>query len=64
MKVLSELEIINSNVLYLTYRIDKISAQQKTLDAKDYYGDTDNNSSSDKVSTENSESTELSEQDN
>ncbi len=60
----SMLEVINSNVLYLTYRIDKISAQQKTLDAKEYYGNTDNRTDSDKVSTENSESAELSESDN
>ncbi len=48
LKVLAELEVINSNVLYLTYRIDKISAQQKTLDSKEYYddyGSSDNNSS-------------------
>ncbi len=37
LKVLAELKIINSNVLYLTYRVDKISAQQKTLDAKEFY---------------------------
>ncbi len=36
-KIIDELSVINSNVLYLTYKIDKISATQKTLDAKDYY---------------------------
>ncbi len=38
-KIIDELTVINSNVLYLTYRIDKISATQKTLDADDYYSD-------------------------
>ncbi len=50
LKVLAELKIINSNVLYLTYKIDKISAQQKTLDAKEFYeedGSPDNNPESD-----------------
>ncbi len=55
LKVLAELKIINSNVLYLTYRIDKISATQKTLDAKEFYdtsqeddhGTSDNNQQSD-----------------
>ncbi len=41
LKVLAELEIINSNVLYLTYKIDKISAQQKTLDAQEFYQEDD-----------------------
>ncbi len=39
LKALAELEIINSNVLYLTYKIDKISVQQKTLDAQEFYQD-------------------------
>ncbi len=39
LKVLAELKIINSNVLYLTYKVDKISAQQKTLDAQEFYDD-------------------------
>ncbi len=45
-EIQSSLKIINSNVLYLTYRIDKISAVQKTIDAKDFYdqdGSSDNN---------------------
>ncbi len=56
LKVLAELEVINSNVLYLTYRIDKISAQQKTLDSQEYYedyGTSDNNPDSEAVPVDN-----------
>ncbi len=49
--ILDNLKIINSNVLYLTYRIDKISAVQKTIDAKDFYdGTSDNNQGTDEAS--------------
>ncbi len=45
--VMDELKVINSNVLYITYRIDKFNAQQQTLDAKEFYdGTPDNNSES------------------
>ncbi len=47
--VMKELKVINSNVLYVTYRIDKLIAKQQTLDAKEFYDDgpSDNNSESD-----------------
>lgn len=35
--VMDELKVINSNVLYITYRIDKFNAKQQTLDANAYY---------------------------
>ncbi len=43
--VMDELKVINSNVLYITYRIDKFNARQQTLDAKEFYEDgaSDNN---------------------
>ncbi len=37
LKVLAELKIINSNILYITYRVDKLIVQQKTLDAAEFY---------------------------
>ncbi len=50
-EIQSSLKIINSNVLYLTYRIDKISATQKTMDAKEFYdGASDNNQGTDETS--------------
>ncbi len=41
--VINELKVINSNVLYVTYQVDKLKAKQQTLDAREYYGpDNDN----------------------
>ncbi len=45
---MDELKVINSNVLYITYRIDKFNAKQQTLEAKEFYdGSSDNNPESD-----------------
>ncbi len=44
----AKLDVISKNVLYITYKVDKISTYQKTLDSNEYYeekqdGSTDNN---------------------
>ncbi len=52
--VMDELKVINSNVLYITYRIDKFNAQQQSLDAKEFYdGDSNNNPTTSEDSTGN-----------
>ncbi len=42
-----KLDIINKNVLYITYKIDKVSLYQKTLDSDLEHGSSDNNPESD-----------------
>ncbi len=40
--VMNELKVINSNILYVTYKLDKVSAQQRTLDAQEFYDEDKN----------------------
>ncbi len=32
-----KLDIINKNILYITYKVDKISVNQQMIDSKEYY---------------------------
>ncbi len=45
LSVLNEkLDLLNKNVLYITYKVDKISLYQKSIDSKEYYdGSTNSN---------------------
>ncbi len=44
-ELLDWLKTINKNVLYVTYKLDMLSKNQQSLDAKEYYdGPPDNNS--------------------
>ncbi len=43
-ELLDWLKTINKNVLYVTYKLDLLSKNQQSLDAKEYYdGTSDNN---------------------
>ncbi len=38
-KLNEKLDLLNKNILYITYKVDKISKFQATLDSQDYYED-------------------------